>query len=243
MARLCHKSNNSMKIVTWGKVISAFICLAGAVVVPLLSGCVASERAINEPSLEGYTLTEWLTAYCSESSRPHGEAAGKTALMRLRSQWAITEIGTNAIPFLLVLLRGEAGSARHGVAAIPSLQGYRSDCGPWFEKRMGRMGFEVLGVKGQSALPALINLTQSANSDTRFEAMWSIVALNIREEILWPILMRMTYDSDQTISVEASEVLKVRIDLFERQSPGFKHLDNVRKRILPEENEERGGDD
>jgi HEAT repeat protein len=121
------------------------VAVAGAVV-----WNVAQSR---EPAYEGKTLTTWLEVYNRTSDLQQRQAADE----------AIEQIGTNAIPTLLRLLRAKDSARKEKVISLArSLRVIRIQCAYAAEwNQIAAHAFLCLGTNAESAVPALMQIAEA----------------------------------------------------------------------------------
>lgn len=148
-----------------------------------------------EPSYQGKRLTSWLQQYSTNHFVHRGNAADKEA------EYAIRQIGTNAIPTLLNLFRSDSPLLRKLAQKLPagvSSRFYVDD-----HLRLASYGFVALGTNGQPALADLIELSRQTDHDVRYRATYSLGHLGPAAEAAIPRLIELVDDQDGSIRDQA----------------------------------------
>ena len=130
-------------------------CLFVGLVVFALVGFALVGLGHGEPSIRGRKLTDWIHRMKRE---PEG------SLARREARQAILDIGTDAIPYLLLCLEGKR-TLKDEVADFLNSKGYAKTARWLIQAESSRQrpfdavdGFEVLGTNAISALPQLMEL-------------------------------------------------------------------------------------
>jgi hypothetical protein len=123
--------------------------LAGVVMVALIV------RSNGEPSYEGRPLSFWLDRF----------TASQNTSERVRAAFAIRQIGTNALPDLLVMLGKHDSKARQAVLAVLERQSVCRIRSAGEYHLMARNGFCVLGSVASPAEPQLARLRQDEDPE------------------------------------------------------------------------------
>jgi hypothetical protein len=148
-----------------------------------------------EPSYQGRPLTVWLAQYSTNHFQRRGSIADKEA------EHAIQEIGTNAIPTLLALLRSDSVLAKKLAQALPkriSTRIYLDN-----HLRLASHGFVALGTNGHPALLELIALSKETNRDVRYTATYSLGHLGSAAEPAIPRLTQLVDDGEGSVRDQA----------------------------------------
>ena len=136
-------------------------CLALGAVVMLASISMASP---DEPASQGHSLSYWLEHYSLRGSDADRKIAEKAEI-------AIREIGTNALPALLVWLRYEPSQTKTNIQHfLAHLR--RSSYGRWVPASLtydhgvppAQVGFMVLGPAAAEAIPELEKIANDATN-------------------------------------------------------------------------------
>jgi hypothetical protein len=150
---------------------------------------------IRQPTYRGRPLTSWLEQYSTNHFVRRGSDADKEA------EHAIREIGTNAIPSLLTLLRSDSGLAKKVARSLPrriASRIYLDD-----HLRLASHGFVALGTNASPALPHLIALSKDHDRDVRYSATYSLGHLGTAAEPAIPRLIELTDDAVGSIRDQA----------------------------------------
>ena len=118
------------------------------VVLALLAGILLSQRN-REPVYEGRQLSYWLAQLYKTNNNASSQAAS-----------AVSQMGTNAIPSLLRMLRTHVRHSKpkcsHGLSRHGSGKFHYTD--PSDIQERAQLGFELLGSKAAMAVPELIEI-------------------------------------------------------------------------------------
>ena len=133
------------------------LALGGLCIAGLLTAAWLGSARTREPAVRGRPLTHWLRQY--EASRiPGGDA--RALALRDQARAAVRELGTNAVPFLLALLRAHDTPACAPVAKVLHGLGLRG--APWepaaARNAEGADGFEILRGGAAAATDALAGI-------------------------------------------------------------------------------------
>jgi hypothetical protein len=134
-----------------------------AVVVLLFVGWIALYRARSrEPRYQNRTLTQWLEAY--QHAFVGSKSDTNAPAMLATSADAVKQIGTNAIPVLLKMIRTHDSSLAHTTILLLRKQSlihltWRTDseC-----QSQACLGFRLLGLSGKPAVGELTDLALTA---------------------------------------------------------------------------------
>ena len=158
------------------KILAIFLC--GTLILTLV-GVLCSER---EPVYRGQTLSYWLRVL--DSNRPEtGEAAAV----------AITQIGTNAVPWLVDWIAYEPSALATRLTSLHEIHRWIPlwiTANPALARAGDAMvGFEPIGPMAHSAIPQLAKMAQ--DPDRRDSANRSIIALEFIGPDALPSLLQM----------------------------------------------------
>ncbi|HWN94089.1 MAG TPA: hypothetical protein VNT99_03575, partial [Methylomirabilota bacterium] len=125
-----------------------------------------------EPVHNGKTLTQWAEQYGSNNWRAGGREVATEA------QFAIQQIGTNGVPFLLDLIRTKESPTKKKLRTLlpPSWHARLrlNDKGDEI-RRIGAHGLAAFGTNAPAAVPYLIQIASShSNDDARYIAAFTI---------------------------------------------------------------------
>jgi hypothetical protein len=154
-----------------------------------------------EPVYNGKPLKFWAQQYGSNNWSRRKELARE-------AEFAIRQIGTNAIPFLLDLMRARDSDLKKGLRQrLP--RGWHDSLhlndNSGQERRMGAHGLAALGPNASAAVPALINLaTQHPEEDGRYIAVFALRTLGPAAEAAIPFYVQCLTNKDHTIRNEAA---------------------------------------
>jgi hypothetical protein len=169
----------------------------------VLVGVIVSQVLTHQgqPVYKGKPLTRWLRDYAMGSPAQRGEAAE-----------AVSRIGTNAIPTLLQMLRAKDSAVKARVMNLLQRQRIiRIECTPanvW--NGLGQAGFALLGAKGKSAVPALIEIADhNISLESRGHAVLSLGSIGPVAKEAVPALLRWGTNADQKLRLEAGVSLRI----------------------------------
>ena len=203
--------------------------LAASLLVSLLVGAGLS----GEPSYRGHSLYEWLSTYDSlDRSTPlRDRVLGWNTNGLNEAAAAVRQIGTNAIPSLLVWISNEPSSLRTN-----ALQRVLSEDEARYLPRLAVFGFGLLRGEARQALPALARLANDSETNVAEHATQALIRIGpdalselvsimtntasprrpaVAEAIAnltnaspaLPVLLQSVHDQDEMISVFAAVAL------------------------------------
>lgn len=129
-----------------------------------------------EPAYRGKRLRAWLSSYARNERRSEAEEA-------------VRQIGTNAIPTLLALLRAKDNQY---VRELFNLTGGR-DVPADSRNRAAFFGFAILGRKAEDAVPRLIEILRDDPPQQRWASL-SLGAIGQPAATAMPLLVRVADD-------------------------------------------------
>jgi len=168
-----------------------FAILAMALVLlVLLAWAILSQR---EPVYRGKTLTDWGKQYFF--SQTANRAAAEEA------QFAIRQIGTNHIPFMLNLIRA---TDRQWANKLRTFVPMNYD-GSVMLRRSGAYAIAALGTNAPAAVPRLIEIaTTHPDSDGRYYAVFALRNIGPAAEAAVPFYIQSLTNADPAIRNEAA---------------------------------------
>lgn len=158
----------------------------------------------SEPSYQGKALFAWVEQYRSN------HWGGDKELAR-QSEFAIRQIGSNGIPFLLDLIRTRDSPMKKKMRDIIPRN--------WHEqlhladhsaeiRRVGGNGFFALGTNAPSAVPALVEIAMHyPDPDSRYIAVFALRSLGTAAESALPFFVQCLTNQESTIRDEAAIAL------------------------------------
>jgi HEAT repeat protein len=178
-----------------------------------------------EPVYNGKPLTAWAQQYGSNNW------SGRKELAR-EAEFAVQQIGTNAIPFLLDLMQARDSDLKKRLRQhVP---------GKWHDplhlndnsgkvRRMGAHGLAAIGTNAPAAVPTLIELaTQHPDEDGRYIAVFALRTLGPAAEAAIPFYIQCLTNKDNTIRNEAAVGLALIPHRHETTCPAFlKYLESI----------------
>ncbi|HYG33628.1 MAG TPA: HEAT repeat domain-containing protein [Clostridia bacterium] len=163
--------------------------------VALVSVVVCQMWPTREPVYQGKRLTAWLSQYMAN----HWVAAKQNNELDKQAQAAIRQIGTNAIPSLLRMLRAKDSALTLKMMSLAQYQ-HIIRIGPVPAKAWNwtaTAGFQVLGEEAQSAVPALMDIiNQNITPASRASAIRALGSIGAPAKVAVPLLVQCTTDAD-----------------------------------------------
>jgi len=157
-----------------------------------------------EPVYAGKSLTTWLIE-CSDRYGPYS-GPNTNQILQDPAVTAIRAIGTNGLPALLNLARAKDSPLKKRMIALMRKQSLVSthfrteeDC-----HSMACCGFYVLGSIGEDAVPALIDLLKSTNSDLRGTASDCLGNIGPAAKAAVPVLIQFINDTNRIVRVDTT---------------------------------------
>jgi hypothetical protein len=156
-----------------------------------------------EPTYNGKTLSASAQQYGSNHWRG---AAGRAADQE--AEFAIRQIGTNGIPFLLDLMRARDSGMKKKLRTIlprtwqnkPYLRDRSGDI-----RRIGAYGLAALGTNAPAAVPALIEIaSHHPDEDGRYIAVFALRTLGSAAEPAIPFLIQCLTNQTRIIRDDAA---------------------------------------
>jgi hypothetical protein len=168
-----------------------FVILAMALVLLVFLGWgIFSQR---EPVYRGRTLTDWGKQYFFNHTA--NRAAAEEA------QFAIRQIGTNRIPFMLNLIRATDRRLANRLRTIIPV----NYDGSVILRRSGAYAIAALGTHAPAAVPPLIEIaTTHPDSDGRYYAVFALRNIGSAAEAAVPFYIQCLTDADPAIRNEAA---------------------------------------
>ncbi|MDB6067251.1 MAG: repeat protein [Pedosphaera sp.] len=144
--------------------------------------------AEQEPVYKGKPLSAWLRGY----------DAGMLSEERKEADEAVRQIGTNAIPILLRMMHAKDSRLTERLGVLAEKQHvikvtYRL---AWWGYYEAQHGFQALGAKGRTAVPALVELYEKNASGHRSEIAYAIGAIGPDAKMAIPSLINGLGDID-----------------------------------------------
>ncbi len=164
-------------------------------VIALLAALFAILRPTGEPIYNGRSLSQWLEIY-------QGNVYDQTSPRFLEAQIAVSEIGTNALPYLLKWIRYEPSAWRRTLRRrLPNRIADNEAILRWIDgpaDRRGRCAMLGFGILGTNATAAIPELTVMMKDKTALRtAGRAIFALGSTGEASIPILTAALADPKQ----------------------------------------------
>jgi HEAT repeat protein len=150
-----------------------------------------------EPICEGKPLSAWLQAdpLFFEEADDKTTESGRSAVV-------IRHIGTNALPYLIRMVRvKDSPLKRLIISALPSLEPVVTIFRPAKEARqMAAFGFYVLGPMGKGAVPALTELLRDHDAGVEYDAARSLGFIGPDAQPAIPRLLALIYHPDRVVA-------------------------------------------
>jgi HEAT repeat protein len=166
------------------------------VVVPLSLGILffftMRER---EPIVRGHSLTFWLDRYHDYASHfgSHGEYASNGA----EAESAVRELGTNAIPYLLMMLQTRDNKPTEKLENLLRSLRLSPNHPSGIRIEEALLGFDILGAQARPAVPALVQLVQQAqNLRSKCAAVYALGRIGPSASEAVPYLLLASSNSD-----------------------------------------------
>jgi len=187
--------------------------IIGIVVVILMAGGLVIYLATpKEPSYGGRTVTAWLADYEASfvTNALKGQPRSPSPAMQASGR-AVKEIGTNAIPTLLHLLKAKDSPIK--IKLNSSLDGqhyirFRFQTARQMQE-LAAHGFFLLGNDAKSAVPALVQFMQSQDSHQQFLVLNSLLSITDDQTVLRPLIIQSLHSSDQGLQLLAAGQLNI----------------------------------
>ena len=147
-----------------------------------------------EPQFQARTLKQWLEprAQVIWATQPR-DLDRVLKAERLAARNAVRSMGTNAIAWLLSWLQS----------------------GTWLDAQLAHRGFGFFDGDARCALPALIELAQGSNRETRTRAYGCLNCLGLNWETVWPAILPALHHEDPEVRQDAARFL---MDLYPQEA-------------------------
>ncbi len=153
-----------------------------------------------EPMYQGKALSVWLEILGTQGRRYEEYLEAKNA---------IEVIGTNALPQIVAMLSAEDSVFKLKLITLARSQGViRIDFRPaWQKHRQAVFALDALGPAATPAIPQLIEVLNTGNTDARRLTVRLLGSMRAREELVMPALANALGDSDFYVRQAAIESL------------------------------------
>src|SRR5437870_9613787 len=177
--------------------------IASAIVSVIVAGIAFFAFRSREPVYQGRPLSAWLEDL--DYGRPsfRREAVGQ-------AEAAVRQIGTNAVPFLVGMMRCKDSPFRKKMIALCSKQSFikfpfrpPADTLQW----RGALGIYSLGPVGKAAIPELINLLTNQHTWIRGRAAMALGKIGPDAAVAVPHLINALADKDEDVRACTCAVL------------------------------------
>jgi HEAT repeats len=172
----------------------------------LLAVCL-TQLSPKEPAFQGKQLSFWLDQYRANLI-PVDDA--KKIALHDEARRAVRQIGSNAIPNLLTMLRETESVAVANWRALVSKQRVvRLHSKPaWVRNADGLRGFQILGADAKEAVPALIAIYEQKLSDSsQSSAVEALGAIGPEASAAVPALLRGAVGSNSLVRARTIDAL------------------------------------
>ena len=153
------------------------------------------------------TLSAWLSDSFSQiddlTNYPNAASRRETA------RRAVKEIGTNAIPWLLKWIQATRSPLKDRLNLLLDKQHviqFRFEKFEWKQSK-AHYGFLILGSDALPAVPALLRLMQSPDTDLRDHALSGLLEIDQGKKLLLPELRQFLNDSDPVTQIRTATYL------------------------------------
>ena len=144
----------------------------------------------DEPVYQGKRLSDWLKAYTPQPPPPAREKADK----------AVRQIGTNAIPTLLRMLRAKDSSLKFSLMRFAYRHGITAIRPAAFSNQEAVEGFRVLGATGVSAVPSLVEIVdQNISPESQAFAFLALEQIGFSGKEAAPALVRWSTSTNASL--------------------------------------------
>jgi HEAT repeat protein len=168
----------------------------------LLAVCL-TQLGPKEPVVQGKPLSFWLDQY--RANLITGDDAEKIALHD-EAKRSVRQIGSNAIPHLLMMLREtDSAVATKWRALVSKQRVVRLHSKPaWVWNNEATLGFEILGADAKGAVPALVEIyEQKLSESSQSSAASALGAIGPDASVAVPVLLREAAISNSPVRVSA----------------------------------------
>lgn len=187
--------------------------IVAILLVAVLAGLTWEALRPREPVYQGKPLSVWLDKYSKSFLNTEGEfpapPSESAKALRVSAETAILQIGTNAIPTLIKMLRAKDSALKSWVLALIKEQSlihfhpHSDDDYHW----MAVFGFVALGQVAEPAVPELINLLSDQDSNIRMVAASSLGAIGSSAHGAVPALLRRLNDQNKAVRMSSATAL------------------------------------
>jgi hypothetical protein len=156
---------------------------------------------------QGKSLDDWLNQYANNISMDPQSDEAKSATYEARN--AIREIGTNALPYLITLVKAHDSSFKVKVIMLLQKQSFM----PWHPRtaadyhRMAGAGFEALGSSAAPTVDMLTGLLDNPDAGVRVTAAAALQEIGPSAKSAVPSLLRHLGDKDLNVTLRCITAL------------------------------------
>lgn len=179
--------------------------LIAMVVAFLLLGLLAFRPTDpKEPEYKGRKLSEWLND--NQHNASHTNSIQDSEAVWKTTEHAVKEIGTNAIPTLLLWIQSTNAPLRDRMNSLLDKQSViRFRFQDSMDKpMMAEYAFKMLGNDALPAVPALVQLARSSNATQRFNARLCLDIIDDKRKVLLPVYLQLLHDSDRHLQLSTA---------------------------------------
>ena len=169
--------------------------IASAIVSVIVAGIAFFAFRSREPVYQGRPLSAWL------EDLDYGRPSFRREAVPLAEE-AVRRMGSNAVPFLVGMMRCKDSPFRKKMVALCSKQSFikfnfrpAADTLQW----RGALGIYVLGPAGKAAIPELINLLSNQHTWIRGRAAMALGKIGPDAKVAVPYLIKTLSDKDADV--------------------------------------------
>lgn len=178
---------------SWKKRAGKYIGVTAACIIT--AGVIWRILQPQEPVADAHPLSFWLAEYVQTENGGGVEGPARNA----KAEMAIQKIGTNAIPWLMKMVRQQDGALKsHFYQLFMKQRIVRLSLKPsWAKNVEGERGFQILGPRAKEAVPNLIDIFEQPPSlAVQFSAAIALSGIGPSASAAIPSLLRGTTNSD-----------------------------------------------
>jgi hypothetical protein len=168
----------------------------------ILAGLLYLSLRPTEPTYQGKTLSQWLSKY-NDAMQRMGLSFDPDVPEVANSTQAIKAIGTNGIPTRLRLLQSKDIKGSTQLESFVQRLGWKKFhiTHAHEKRRLGALGFYVLGEDARSASPAVIHILETGSTETGLDVLICLDRIQPPKEIVLPVLTQKLNNSNRELSL------------------------------------------
>jgi HEAT repeat protein len=162
-----------------------------------------------EPTYQGKTLSHYLSLLSEDPERKMIILTNESPPEGFTPEFAIRQMGTNAVPVLIQMLTREESSLESrffGLAQKQSVIKFQH-LPEGTRRRRAAMGFQVLGPLASNAVPSLIQAAGHTNWDIRLYTVAALGKIHSEPQISVPALVKALRDPQLLVRLYAAASL------------------------------------